>query len=351
MAFNVINNVAIRGISACVPKRIEENLGLDVFRPGEAERVIAQTGIARKHVVEPGTEMAELAEKAFDKLMQELQWENETLDLLIIVSSSGDYPIPSTANVLHGRLNLPESCFVFDVHQGCTGWLAGIHIAGSLLSAGHMKRAMMICGDLNTILNSPKDKECRPLFGDSCTATALEFDENAPQIEFENGSRGADFEAIMTPEGGYHHPLDEHSLEYKEFGENMLRRGIDCRMDGMGVFGFALSVAPKSFNALCEHFNIDKEQMDYYLFHQANQYMNEKIRKKLKLDAEKVPYSLQDFGNNAGSSIPITIVTQCRSDYANKKLNSIACAFGVGLAWSSMHFVTDHIACPELILY
>ncbi len=351
MAFNIIKSVAIRGISACVPQQIEENIDLDVFRPGEAERVISQTGIARKHVVIPGTELADLAEMAFDKLMQELKWDKESLDLLIVVSSIGDYLIPSTANVLHGRLNLPESCFVFDIRQGCTGWVAGMQIAGSLLSNGKMRRAIMLCGELNTILNSPKDKECRPLFGDSCSATALEFDERAPQMEFENGSRGTEFEAIMTPEGGNHHPFNEHSLDYKEFGENMLRRGIDCRMDGMGVFGFALSVAPKSFNALCEHFNIDKDQMDYYLFHQANQYMNEKIRKKLKLDAEKVPYSLRDFGNNAGSSIPVTIVSQCNKDYTSKKLNSIACAFGVGLAWGSMHFVTDHIVCPELILY
>lgn len=351
MAFNVIHNVAIRGITACVPENVEENISLDVFRQGEAERVIAQTGIARKHVVVQGTELADLAEKAFDKLVDELHWAKETIDLLIVVSSIGDYLIPSTANVMHGRLQLSEACFVFDIRQGCTGWLAGVQIAGSLLASGNMRRAIMISGELNTLLNSPKDKECRPLFGDCCSATALEYDEAAPDIEFENGSRGSEFDAIMTPEGGSHHPFDEHSLDFVEYGEKMLRRGIDCRMDGMGVFSFALSVAPKSFNALCENFNIDINTIDYCLFHQANQYMNEKIRKKLKLDPQKVPYSLQDFGNTAGASIPVTIVSQCRKDFAEKKLNNIACAFGVGLAWSSMHFVTDHIVCPELILY
>lgn len=351
MAFNVVKNVAFRGLSVCVPNNVEENINLDIFRLGEAERVIAQTGIARKYVVKPGTELADLSEKALNELLEKLNWEKESLNLLIVVSSVGDYLIPSNANVFHGMFGLPESCFVFDIRQGCTGWLAGIHVAGSLLSNGHMKRAIVLCGDLNTVLNSPKDKECRPLFGDCCSATALEYDEAAPDIEFENGSRGSEFEAIMTPEGGFHHPFDEHSLEYVEFGENMLRRGIDCRMDGMGVFSFALSVAPKSFNALCENFNIDINTIDYCLFHQANQYMNEKIRKKLKLDPQKVPYSLQDFGNTAGASIPVTIVSQCRKDFAEKKLNNIACAFGVGLAWSSMHFVTDHIVCPDLILY
>lgn len=351
MAFNVVNNVAIRGISVCVPRNIEENVSLNVFRPGEAERVIAQTGIARKHVVVPGTELGDLAEKAFTRLIEDLKWEKESIDLLVVVSSVGDYIIPSTANVLHGRLGLPESCFVFDIRQGCSGWLSGVQVVGSLVSGGNLKRAILLCGELNTILNSPRDKECRPLFGDSCSATALEFDLEAPAIQFENGSRGAEFKAIMTPEGGNHHPFDEHSAVFEEYGENMYRRGVDCHMDGMGVFGFALSVAPKSFNALCEHFGLEVDSMDYCLFHQANQYLNEKIRKKLKLDPVKVPYSLQDFGNNAGASIPVTIVSQCHKDFETKRLNNIACAFGVGLAWSSMHFVTDRIICPELILY
>ena len=349
MGFNVVKNVAIRGISACVPKHVEENKGLPVFKDGEDVRVIAQTGIERKHVVTPGMCMADLAVGAFNGLMFELEWEKDSIDALVLVSSVADYITPPTSNVLHGLLEMNESCLCLDIRQGCPGWIVGMDMVASLLSNGHMRRAILLCGDLSTPMNSPYDKETRPLFGDTITATALEYEEGAPALEFLHGCRGKDYEAIITPAGGLKRPVTVDDLEFKEYGPNMIRRQIDCTMDGMGVFAFGISVAPKSVQQLMEHFNIQQDDVDCYLFHQANQYMNEKIRKKLQIPPEKVPYSLRDFGNNSGGSIPLTLVTQRGEQYQSDKMNSVACAFGVGLAWGCMHFQTKNIKCPKLI--
>lgn len=351
MSFAIINNVSIRGISACVPAHIEENLDIPVFKEGEAPRVIAQTGIERKHTIEPKSEMtaSDLCVRAYEELISKMGWDASSIDLLVFVSSVGDYVTPPTANVLHGKLGLPESCMCFDIRQGCPGWVVGLNVVASMVSSGNFKRAILLCGEASTLMTSELDKETRPLFGDAGTATALEYDVNAAPIEFEDGSRGKDFAAIITPKGGLRNPVTPEDLEFKEYGENLVRRGIDCMMDGMGVFAFGISVAPKSVKRLVEHFDIDLDEVDYFLFHQANQYMNTKIAKKLKLPLEKVPTTLRDFGNNSCASIPLTIVAKCNEEYSTKQLTTIANAFGVGLAWGSCHFKTKNIVCPPLI--
>lgn len=351
MAFATIHNVSIRGISACVPEHIEENLTLPVFKEGEAERVVAQTGIERKHTVEPGTTVTDLCAAAFEKLIADLGWDRSSIEILILVSSAGDYITPPSANVLHGRLDLSEDCLCYDIRQGCPGWVVGMSTIASLMMTGNYHRAVLLCGDSSTIMKSPYDKETRPLFGDAGTATALEYDEQAAPMYFEHGSRGKDFQTIMAHDGGLRHPVTAQSLEFVEIAENIVRRPIDSMMDGMSVFGFAISVAPKSLRALMEKFGIEDSNVDTYLFHQANMYLNEKIRRKLKLAPEKVPYSLKDYGNTGPATIPLTLVTQCREQYISSRKRTLACAFGVGLAWASMYFETDHIVCPEIILY
>lgn len=352
MAFNSISNVAIRGISACVPSHIEENIDLQVFKEGEASRVIAQTGIERKHTVEPGTTASDLCVKAADKLLDDLGWEKGTIDVIVFVSSSADYVIPPTACIIQEELELPETCLSIEIKHGCSGWVVGSNSAASLIMGGCLKRALLLCGDTSTLLHSPFDKETRPIFGDAGSCTALEFDPTAFALEFEHGTRGKDFKSIYTPVGGCRNAtITEKDLEFIEYGPNQLRRNIDCRMDGMNVFAFGMSVAPKSVKKLAEKYVLDLEHIDYLLLHQANHYMNEKIRKKLNFSPEKTPYSLHEFGNTSSASIPVTIITQCRGDFAAKKINSIGCAFGVGLAWGSVHFQTNKIVCPELILY
>lgn len=352
MANLKISNVSIRGIAACVPSHIEENIDLPVFKEGEAERVIAQTGIERKHKVEGfGVTAADLCEKAFNNLMEELGWDKESIDILAFVTLTPDYLEPPTGCVMQGRLGLSEKCFTVDLTQGCPGWVNGLASVSALLSSGNLKRAVLLNGDTATLMRSQTDKESLPLFGDAGVATALEFDEGAFGFEFDFGTRGKDFKGIIRHAGGFRHPITEESLLYKDFGENIRRRDTDAVMDGMSVFSFGITTAPKSVLSLCDRYQIQLDDIDLFIMHQANQYLNEKIRKKLRIPVEKTPYSLKDYGNTSGASIPVTIVTQCHERFSNEELDIIACAFGVGLAWGSVHFKTNHIVCPEVIYY
>ena len=126
---------------------------------------------------------------------------------------------------------------------------------------------------------------------------------------------------------------------------------MDCEIKGMDVFAFSISKAPLSVKELIDHFKINAKNIDYLFLHQANKYMLEKIRKKLDFPPEKVPYSLKDFGNTSCASIPLTMVSQCREVLQSTRKRNIASAFGVGLSWGSLYFVTDHIVCSELIDY
>lgn len=350
MAFLKIENVAIKGISACVPSHIEENIELKVFKQGEAERVIAQTGIKQKHVVPDESMLAsDLCLAAAEKLIHELSWEKTSIELIGFISLSPDYLEPPTACILQDRLGLSESCFAIDMNSGCPGWVNGLATLCSMVMTGSIKRAILLNGDTSSLVTSPFDKEARPLFGDAGVATAIEYDENATSIKFNFGTKGKDYSAIIRKFGGMRYPITEESLKFKEYGEHIIRRGKDATMDGMSVFAFGMSTAPKSVKSLCDQFSIDLDAVDYFVMHQANKYMNEKIRKKLKVPENKTPYSLEDYGNTSSASIPVTIVTQCREDYASKKLKTIATAFGVGLAWGSVYFETDKIVCPEII--
>lgn len=351
MAFLEIKNVRIKGITACVPKHVEDNRTIPVFREGEAERVIAQTGIKQKHTVPDNTMLAsDMAVAAAEKLIEGLQWEKSTIEALCFVSLSPDYPEPPTACILQDRLGLPEDCMTVDINQGCSGWVNGLSILSTLVSSGNIKRALLLNGDTSSLLCSPYDKESRPLFGDGSAATALEYDETAKDILFNFGTRGSDFASIITKHGGLRYPITKESLIFKEYGENIIRRDKDSTMDGMGVFAFGMNTAPKSVKALCEKYGIDIDEIDYFLMHQANMYLNEKIRKKLQIPVEKTPYSLSDYGNTSSASIPLTIVTKLHEEMQKESLKIMAVAFGVGLAWGSVYFETNGIVCPEIIL-
>jgi len=351
MSFLQIENVRIAGVAACVPPRIEENINLPVFIPGEAEKVIQQTGIERKHLVDEGVFLSDLCTRAGEVLLEKLGWEKDSVEAICLASLSPDFPEPPTAYIIQYKLGLSEDCYIVDINQGCPGWVLGLSNIASVLGHGTMKRALLFTGDLPLTHNSMYDKEVRPIFGDGCSVTALEYDIEAKPMQFHFGARGKDYDAIIREFGGTVHPITEESLKYVEYGTNIKRRGIDGIMKGMDVFVFGIRKVPKTLQELCDHYNIDLMKMDKYLFHQANHYMVEKIRKKLNIPENKVPFSMKDYGNTASASIPITMVTQCYHEYSSKQMESIACAFGTGLSWCSVHFYTDHIVCPEIVIY
>lgn len=353
MAFLQISNVAIRGMAACVPSEIEENASLAMYTPDEAAQIIESTGIERKHVAPDGVTASDLCVKAAEKLIDELGWSRESIDAIGYFTQMPDYINHPTVFVAHQALKLTEECACFDFYHGCPGWIVSLSSMAALLSSGAVKRALLLGGDCDTKRIYKSYREERPLFGDCGTATALEFNPEAQSMSFVIGTKSEDGIALARKNGGERHPYTLESF----------RREMDLRsgkispdetgeaMDGMSVFSFGITSPPKSVKTLCERIGVDLSSIDKLVLHQANLFMVKKIAKKLKVEMDKVPCSLKDYGNTTSASIPLTIVSQCDKEYSGGLMKTIACSFGTGLSWGSVYFETNNIVCPKVIQY
>lgn len=350
MGFQHFKHIAIRGIAACVPKHVEDNRELELLgNQSQREKFIENTGIARRHTVRgQGICSSDMCYSAAESLIDHLKWDKSEIDCLIFVSQTPDYIFPATSCILQNRLGLSKECYAMDISLGCSGWIHGMATMGAFLQNGNFKKGLLLVGDTSSITKSPKDKVSYPLFGDAGTATALEFSPNATGLRFHTSTDGSKYQAVMIPDGGFRNFYSEQSLVEKEYEDGNIRSNLHTILDGPGVFTFGITKAPRSIKALVEHFKLDLGRIDYLLLHQANKMMLEKIRKKLKFSVEQVPYSLDEFGNTSCSSIPLTLVSRLKQPLMEQKKEIIACGFGVGLSWGSIHFKTDQIACPAL---
>jgi 3-oxoacyl-[acyl-carrier-protein] synthase-3 len=351
MAFLQIPNVAIKGVSACVPANKEENSAIKNIPGPDLEKLIKITGVERRHIINKGTCTSDLCFRAAEKLIKELDWDKSEIEGLIFVSQTPDFILPATSGILQNRLGLSTDCFTIDISLGCSGFVYGLSTIASYMQSGMIKKALLLAGDTSSMTCSMEDKSSYPLFGDAGTATALEFCAGEEGLKFHLGSDGSGYNAIIINDGGYRNPFNAQSMTVNSISEGISRNNLQLSLDGMDVFSFGISKAPETVNSLISKFSIDKEKIDYFYFHQANLMMNERIRKKLQLPDEKVPLSLKNFGNTSSASIPLTMVTETAARLKNGEKSIIACGFGVGLSWASVLCKTSNLIVPELIYH
>lgn len=343
MAYWNIKNVALRGVTGTVPNHPVKSTEFSFFTKEEADLFDDTVGIKNRYIAPMEICASDLCYDAAERLIAGLNWAKETIDALLFVSVTGDYRTPPTSAILQDRLGLPSSTFVLDVPMGCCGCMYGITVAGNLLSAGTAKRALILVGDTAMRMGSPKDKSRGPLFGDSGTALALEYDPSAMDIIIDFNTLGSGYTALMTPHGGYRHPVDrERSFEYEDFGNGIIRAPKDAMINGMDVFSFAITKPPISVKKMLEEQKLDKDKdVDYFLIHQANKLIVDRIVKKLKLSTEKVPYNLQKFGNLGGASILMLMVSEIADELSSRPLTLLCSSFGLGLTWGTMILRTN----------
>jgi len=336
MAYWEIKNVALRGVTGTVPDRAVKTVEFDVFTPEEAEIFDNTVGIKNRYIGPDDVCASDLCYDAASRLIDSLGWEKESIDVLIFASVTGDYKTPPTSGILQHRLGLPTSTFVLDIPMGCCGSVYAINVAGNLLSAGSAKRALLLVGDTALRMGSMKDKSRVPLFGDCGTAMALEYDVDAEDIIIDFNTLGEKYEALMTPHGGFRHPITEESFVEEDFGNGIIRAPKDTLINGMDVLSFAISRPPVSIKKLMEKCHLNSENVDFFLIHQANKLIVDRIVKKLKLPIEKVPYDLQEFGNLGGASIPMLMTFNLATELMSGPLTLVCSAFGLGLTWATM---------------
>ncbi len=352
MALINISNVSIKGIAAAVPKSIVLNRDIKNLKSFDVEKFIQVTGIEERRVADINTTTADLCFVAAKKLAIDCKWNLADIDIIIFVSQTPDYILPATAVVLQDKLGVKKSCIAFDMMLGCSGYVYGLTVIANLLASGNLKKGLLLVGDTSSKLCAPSDKSTYPLFGDAGTATFIEYDTSAEDITSILYSDGSGKDTIMVAGGSNRNKFNANSLNLNKIEDGIERTELDLILDGMNVFSFGISEAPKVVTELLEAKGITENDVDSFVFHQGNFFMNEQIRRKLKLPKEKVPYSLKHFGNTSSATIPITIVTQLKAQLNKKNLSLILCGFGVGLSWGTMHVkLVNKLIISDLIEY
>ena len=337
MAFWRIHNVALRGVTGTVPNNPVKTADLPYFTPEEADTFDATVGIKNRYIAPNDVCASDLCFDAAERLIAGLEWEKESIDVLVFASVTGDYKTPPTSAILQDRLGMPLTTFVVDLPMGCCGCMYGINVAGNMLSAGTAKRALVLVGDTAMRMGNPNDKSRGPLFGDCGTALALEYDTTASDIIIDFNTMGAGYQALMTPHGGYRHPVTQESFIEEDFGNGIIRAPKDALINGMDVFSFAITKPPLSVKKMLEDQGLDKDKdIDFFLIHQANKLIVDRLVKKLKLPVEKVPYNLQEFGNLGGASILMLMASEIAEELSSRPLTLLCSSFGLGLTWGTM---------------
>lgn len=337
MAYWEIKNVALRGVTGTVPNNPVKTADFDILSAEDAEVFDNTVGIKNRYIGPDDICTSDLCFDAAERLIEGLGWEKSSIDVLIFASVTGDYKTPPTSGILQDRLGLSTSTFVLDIPMGCCGSIYAINVAGNLLSEGTVKRALLLVGDTALRMGSMKDKSRVPLFGDCGTAMALEYDPSAEKIIIDFNTLGSGYQALMTPHGGFRHPITAESFVEEDFGNGIIRAPKDTLINGMDVFSFAITRPPVSIKKLMEKLEIDKDNdIDFFLIHQANKLIVDRIVKKLKLPIDKVPYDLQEFGNLGGASIPMLMTYNLAEELQARPLTLLCSAFGLGLTWATM---------------
>lgn len=351
MAFLEIKNIEIKGVATCVPKQVKVAKEMPYFTEVEADNFTNVTGVVSSHVAPADMALSDLCQAAAEKLLNEAGWERDSVDLIMFVSTSRDFYIcPNTSNILQDKLGLRTECVALDLPFACSGYVYGLSVAGMMMQGGQLKRALLLVGEMTSKNQSHLDKTVWSLHGDAGSATLLEYNPEAKHpMQFNLGGDGSGWEAIICREVGVRYPTTEESLKYKKYEEGVERNGMQCSMDGMSVFSFAITRPGQCIKGLCEHFGFDLTKIDYLLIHQANKMIDEKIRHKLKLTKEQVPYSMPYYGNTSSCTIPVTMVSQIREKLQSGDNELVMCGFGSGLSWGAAHVYTESIICPEMM--
>ncbi len=347
--FSEIKNISFRGLSACVPKHVERNIDYTWISEDERKMFIKSTGVEERRVAGEKTTTADLCERSANALLDKLKWDRESVDAIILVSQSPDYILPASAAILQHKLGLKKTSIAFDINLGCSGYIYGLYVLSSLMTSGAVKRGLLLAGDKSTLSTNFKDKSTFPLFGDAGTATALEYDEKAGPMYFNLFTDGSGYRSIMIEDGACRNHVSEKTFEMQKIDEGIERAPKHLILDGIDVFNFALREAAPAMQDLLKQSGTAQEEINYFVLHQANKLINESVRKKCRIEPERVPYSIQKYGNTSSASVPLTMLHAIKNEMETKPLHLLLSGFGVGYSWGNCILKTNHVTCTEIL--
>ena len=321
----------IKAISYFLPENVVTNEELVAeFPEWTVEKIANKVGVNRRHVASEDTTASDLAVKAAEKLFSQYpQIKREEIDFVLLCTQSPDYFLPSSACIIQHRLGIPTECGAFDFNLGCSGYVYGLAVAKGLICGGIARNILLLTAETYNKYLHPKDKGNRTIFGDAATATIVSTDGFTEIGNFALGSNGAGADNLIVKTGASRFPNKAGDLRFDENGNPISSDHLF--MNGSEIFSFTQKNVPVVVRETLVKNNLSQEDINLFVFHQANSYMLNFLRKKIKIAPDRFYVNMDDIGNTVSNSIPIALADA----FANNQLsgNVLICGFGVGYSW------------------
>jgi 3-oxoacyl-[acyl-carrier-protein] synthase-3 len=331
---------SISAIEYSLPEKLLKNEELAAkFSDWTAEKIADKTGIIERHIAGEDECASDIAVRAAQKLFDNHSCRREEIDFLLFCTQTPDYFLPSTACVFQNRLGLPTACGALDFNLGCSGFVYGLGLAKGLIETAQAKKVMLVTAETYSKFINENDKSVRTIFGDGAAATLIQAvdigDETSdePIGRFVYGTDGRGAKNLIVPIGGMRQRTSSNESHIDEFGNE--RMSSNLYMNGGEIFNFTLQAVPPAVNRLLEIMQLHLEEVDLVVFHQANRYMLDHLRKKLKIPEEKFVFDMEHVGNTVSSTIPIALSDAAASGRLKDGQRVMIVGFGVGYSWAA----------------
>ena len=322
----------IKGISYYLPERVVTNEELlKEFPEWSVDKVAAKVGVNSRHLAAEDETAGDMAEKAARKLFAEYSIDPKTIDFVMLCTQSPDYFLPSTACILQNRLGIPTSAGAFDYNLGCSGCVYGMAMAKGLIAGGVAKNVLLLTAETYQKYLHPSDKSNRSIFGDGAAACLISTEGFAEIGEFCLGTDGSGAENLIVKTGAARCRKATGNVVEDEDGHQ--RFDDYLYMNGSAIFNFTLEAVPAMMKVILEKNQMEKDEVDYYVFHQANKFMLNTIRKVCVLPKDKFYVNLEETGNTVSSTVMISLKDNLDKGVITPGMKVMVSGFGVGLSW------------------
>jgi 3-oxoacyl-[acyl-carrier-protein] synthase III len=325
----------IKAISVYLPTKVLNNEDLiKEFPEWTVEKIAEKVGVKQRHLAAEDEFVSDMATKAALKLFEDHKINKSCVDFILLCTQSPDYFLPTTACLVQQKLNLSTSCGAIDFNQGCSGYVYGLSLAKGLVFGGIAKNVLLITSETYSKYLHPHDKGNRTIFGDAATATIISNDGILKIKSFEVGTNGEGANNLIVKNGACRNPQRQNITSSDDFGNIISEDHLF--MNGSEIFNFTLQAVPTLVNNTIEKNNLSMNSIDFFVFHQANKYMLNHLRKKIGIPIEKFVIDMENTGNTVSSTIPIVLNHMIEENKILESQNILLAGFGVGYSWGGV---------------
>lgn len=349
-----ITGVKIKSICSVVPElksKFVDEMKEFPFSEASSLKLAKVMGFREHRIADPKTTLVDLAAYGINCLFVNNVIKKDDVSAIVFVAQQNDHPVPGNSKIIHGMLDFPKSVHCVDMYENCTGFISGLYTACSMIASSDLKNVIVIVSNSGSCYGNKKDRNIYPLCGDAAgVAVVSQSDNSNDTIYFDFHHDGSQRETLLVPAGGMRMPATAETAKLVEDEMGNFRSLNQLHMDGTAVFHFVMESIPPVLDELCEFSNVRKEEIDYYLTHQPNRFMLEKLADLLKVPRKNLFNNIvENFGNSSCATIPVDIAFNLGEKLEHNNYKVCFAAFGAGMSVASAICNLGNMAFCKLV--